>query len=88
MDVITYNLKPFEEVFKSLEEENHDLEDDEESAPFDLDALNEILNELQYFNINSGQDYVSQIKRVAGLDREAADIALKYLEDAESQFKN
>ena len=65
-----------------------DLEDDEESAPFDLDALNEILNELQYFNINSGQDYVSQIKRVAGLDREAADIALKYLEDAESQFKN
>lgn len=87
MDVITYNLKPFEEVFKNVEEETVDLEEDE-TAPFDLEALNDILNELQYFNINSGQDYVSQIKRVAGLDKTAADIALKYLEDAEAQFTN
>ena len=86
MDVITYDLKPLEEVFTTLEEDPSKDVDDEEEVPFDLEALNEILNELQYFNVNSGQDYVSQIKRVAGIDKTAADIALKYLEDAESQF--
>ncbi len=86
MDVITYDLKPLEEVFTTLEEDPSKDEDDEETVPFDLEALNEILNELQYFNVNSGQDYVSQIKRVAGLDKTAADIALKYLENAESEF--
>ena len=86
MDLINYELKPLEEVFTTLEEDPTKGIDDEESVPFDLETLNEILNELQYFNVNSGQDYVSQIKRVAGLDKKAADIALKYLEDAEAQF--
>ena len=86
MDVITYELKPLEEIFTTLEEDPSKEEDDEETVPFDLEALNEILNELQYFNVNSGQDYVSQIKRVAGIDKTAADIALKYLENAESEF--
>lgn len=86
MDVITYDLKPLDEVFTTLEEDPSKEEDDEETVPFDLEALNEILNELQYFNVNSGQDYVSQIKRVAGIDKTAADIALKYLENAESEF--
>ena len=86
MNVITYNLKPFDEVFRNLNEQTEE-EMEEETAPFDLDALNEILNELQMFNLNSGQDYVSQIKRVAGIDTVAADIALKYLEIAESEFK-
>lgn len=85
LDLFEYQLKPFDEVFKDIVEEDNIL-DDEESVPFDLEALNDILNELQYFNINSGQDYVSQIKRVAGLDKVAADIALKYLEDAEAEF--
>lgn len=86
MNVITYNLKPFDEVFRNLNEQTEE-EMEEETAPFDLDALNEILNELQMFNLNSGQDYVSQIKRVAGIDTVAAEIALKYLEIAESEFK-
>ena len=86
MDVITYDLKPLEEVFTTLEEDPSKDMDDEETVPFDLEALNEILNELQYFNVNSGQDYVSQIKRVAGLDKAAADMALRYLEDAEALF--
>lgn len=86
IDLISYDLKPLDEVFTTLEEDPTKNIDDEESTPFDLETLNEILNELQYFNVNSGQDYVSQIKRVAGLDKTAADIALKYLEDAEAQF--
>lgn len=88
MDLINYELKPLEEVFTTLEEDPTKDVDDSEEVPFDLEALNDILNELQYFNVNSGQDYVSQIKRVAGLDKSAADIALKYLEDAEAQFKS
>ena len=85
IDILSYNLKPVNEVFREIVEET-EIEDDSETVPFDLDALNEILNELQHFNIHSGQDYVTQIKRVAGLDKSAADIALKYLEEAESQF--
>lgn len=87
MNVIDYELKPFEEVFLKLKDEETDSYD-EDVAPFDLAALNEILNELQYFNLNSGQDYASQIKRFAGIDTTAADIALKYLEEAEAEFKN
>lgn len=86
MDVITFDLKPLEEVFTTLEEDPSKDEEDEETVPFDLEALNEILNELEYFNVNSGLDYDSQIRRFAGLDKVAADIALKYLENAESQF--
>ncbi len=86
IDLTEFPLKPLEEVFTTLEEDPVKAMEDEETVPFDLETLNEILNELQYFNVNSGQDYVSQIKRVAGIDKVAADIALKYLEDAESQF--
>lgn len=86
MDVITFDLKPLEEVFTTLDEDPSIDEENEETVPFDLEALNEILNELEYFNVNSGLDYDSQIRRFAGLDKVAADIALEYLERAESQF--
>lgn len=86
MDVITFDLKPLEEVFTTLDEDPTKDIDDEETVPFDLEALNEILNELEYFNVNSGLDYDSQIRRFAGLDKVAADIALGYLERAEAQF--
>ena len=86
MDVITFDLKPLEEVFTTLDEDPSIDEENEETIPFDLEALNEILNELEYFNVNSGLDYDSQIRRFAGLDKVAADIALEYLERAESQF--
>lgn len=86
MDVITFDLKPLEEVFTTLDEDPSIDKENEETVPFDLEALNEILNELEYFNVNSGLDYDSQIRRFAGLDKVAADIALEYLERAESQF--
>ena len=86
MDVITFDLKPLEEVFTTLDEDPSIDEENEETVPFDLEALNEILNELEYFNVNSGLDYDSQIRRFAGLDKVAADIALGYLERAEAQF--
>lgn len=85
IDTITYNLPPYEEVFNDLVDEDM-LVDVEDVAPFDVAELNDILGSLQNFNLNSGQDYVSQIKRVAGLDEKAASIALKYLENAEAQF--
>ena len=51
-----------------------------------MDSIGDILGQLQYYGINEGKDYVSQIKKVAGLDKPAADIALKYIEDAEAEF--
>lgn len=85
IDTITYNLKPLEEVFLELKDSDSVVEEDDAEI-LDVEGLNEVLSDLQNFNINSGQDYVSQIKRVAGLDNVAANIALQYLEDAEAQF--
>ena len=80
MDLITYKLKPIKDVFVELKEDDNDDILDDETVPFDLDTLNDILSELSLFNVNAGQDYTSQIKV-------AADIALNYLEKAESEFK-
>lgn len=87
MDVITYKLKPISEVFvESAEDDIVDYEDGEVTT-FDLETMNQILSELSLFNVNAGKDYTSQIKRMAGLDKVAADIALDYLEKIEAEFK-
>jgi predicted phosphodiesterase len=85
-DYIRYKLKPYEEIFNEVIQEADMLGEDAETLPFDMDSIGDILGQLQYYGINDGKDYVSQIKKVAGLDKPAADIALKYIEDAEAEF--
>ena len=86
-DMITYNLKPLDEVFvKTFDEAEEELEEMRET--FDVEALAEILAELKTFHISGGMDYHSQISKVAGIDKEAASLALTYLEQVESEFKN
>ena len=89
MDTITYTLKPLDEVFTSLEE-NPQADDslDDLETEFDMEALSEILSQLDGYNLNVGGDYITQIKRVAGLDYKARDIAIEYLEKAEAAFKS
>ncbi len=86
LNTIKYDLKPIDEVFNLSEEKSSLL--DEVDETFNLESLNDILEELKQFNLNNGVDYTSQIKRVAGLDSEASDMALHYLEEAEATFKN
>ncbi len=89
-DVVKFQLKPIEETFtKVIDDKKDDENIDEATLPlFDIEALAEVLEELQYYNISGGQDYHSQITRVAGIDKVAADIALDYLQKVESEFKN
>lgn len=86
-DMITYDLKPIDEVFETTFDEV-ELEVEEMKETFDIEALAQILEELKTFNISGGMDYHSQIRQVAGIDKEAADLALKYLDIVESEFKN
>ena len=86
-DMVTYVLKPVEEVFvTTFDEAEEEMEEMRET--FDIEALSQILEELKTFNISGGMDYHSQIKQVAGIDREASDLALKYLEVIEEEFKS
>ena len=83
LDFIKYDLKPFKEIFKEEIAE-------EESGIGNLDdirKLSETFDFMQNYDLNSGLDYVSQIKKIAGLDLAAANLALKYVEEAEAQFK-
>ena len=87
LDTITYNLKPLEEVFTSLEENpSDDMTMDDLETEFDMEALSEVLSQLEGYNLNAGKDYITQIKRVAGIDYKARDIAIDYLEKAEATF--
>lgn len=87
-NTLQYKLKPINEVFVSTYDDIKEVEDDTETEPsIDLDALSAILEELQYYNISGGKDYNSQIMRVAGLDKVAAELALSYIERVESSFK-
>lgn len=88
-DIVTFKLKPVSEIFTSTFDDKKEDDSDEETSPaFDIEALAKVLDELQYYNISGGQDYHSQIMRVAGIDKSAADIALEYLSRVESEFKN
>lgn len=85
IEVLNYDLKPFEEIFKEeiSEEEQSNLEN-----LLDIQRLSETFDVMHNYNLNSGLDYVSQIKKVAGLDLAAANIALKYVEEAEAKFSS
>lgn len=86
-DMITYDLKPIDEVFVTTFDEA-EAEVEEMKETFDIEALSQILEELKTFNISGGMDYHSQIKQVAGIDKEASNLALKYLDLVEEEFKN
>lgn len=84
----TFDLKPYDEIFQStFEDMKQDIdEDDEEVSRLDIDELSNILDELQRYNITGGFDYKSQVMRVAGLDKEASDLALSYIELVETEL--
>lgn len=84
-----FNLKPHTEIFALTYD---DITGEEDDGVLDVPILNveelsKILSELQTYNIGGASDYRSQIMRVAGLDKEAAELAVSYLEKVEGEKK-
>lgn len=89
LDQIIFNLTPATELFASTFDDIQEVdEEDLYSNLINIEELSSILEELQQYNIGANKDYRSQIKRVAGLDKEAADMALEYIEKVEGEFAN
>lgn len=84
-EVVVYDLKPVSEVFTTTFDEV-EVKDGTEPI-FDIEALTDVLNELNKYNIGTGQEYEIQVQRVAGLDKVGADLAMKYIEQVQNEFK-
>lgn len=87
-DTIVYDLKPIEEVF-NVDAPDEDEDVDETGVPegFDFEKLNEVLSELSRYNMNTTRDYEQQIRSIAGVNTNARDIAIDYLQKAEAAFE-
>ena len=53
----------------------------------DLELLTKILDELSPVMMGSHLDYKEQVRRLAGTDQAAAEIAISYLDVADEQAK-
>lgn len=85
---VEFKLRPVEDVFQSTFD---DIEEDEEvigDAPvINIEQLSEILEELKNYNILGETDYKTQIIKLGGIDKEAVDLALHYIELVEGEMK-
>lgn len=86
---VTFNLTPANELFKDTYDDSDDEVGDliDDNPMVNIEELSKILSELQTYNIGGGGDYKSQIMRVAGIDKEAAELALSYVEKVEMELK-
>lgn len=89
VDIIRHKLKPVEEVFQlvydDIEEDPEDL--GEESHTFNIEHLAQILEELKSYNLLGETDYKTQIVRLGGIDKDAVDLALQYIETVEGEMR-
>lgn len=86
MGAIKFILPPEEEVFTDVIED-YDITE-EELGELNVEELTKILDELTQFNIDGSKDIKSQVIRFAGVDKEACDLALSYLDKAGYESKN
>jgi len=88
LEQVVFNLRPCSEIFSNTFDDMGDSEKVNLDNPIiNIEELSKVLSELQMYNIGGGSDYKSQIMRVAGIDREAADVALEYLRKVEVELK-
>ena len=89
--VNTMKLKPCDEIFtqKALElNEGTDTDDILSNEPVvDIETLTKILDELSPALMGSEYDYRTQIKKLAGVDKAAAEMAIHYIDLADEQAK-
>ena len=81
-------LSPLESLFVSTyDDDMTDFDSMLDNPSIDIDGLAEILSELSKYALPGLEDYKSQLRRLAGVDTEAANLAIKFLEEAESVLK-
>ncbi len=78
-----FNLKPSSELFRKTFDDISE-EEIEQMPSINVEELSAILKELQTYSFIGNVDYKNQIVRLGGLDKEASDLALKYIEEAEN----
>lgn len=87
LETVEYNLTPAEELFSQTYDDVAETEDDIYENVINIEELSAVLDELQQYNLCGEGDYKSQIKKLAGIDKEAADLALEYVEKVEEEIK-
>lgn len=73
------------EIFleRILEEDTEETSVVENTPVVDIELLTQILDELSPAMMGSNIDYKEQVRRLAGVDKEAAEIAISYLDKAD-----
>ena len=82
VSVKTLMLPPIDDLLVSKTEDNSDTQQDTGIPVVDIETLKEILSAVGDIS-GTEEEYRSQIKRLAGADTAAADMALKYIEYAD-----
>jgi hypothetical protein len=84
---IEFLLRDVSEIFQSTFE---DIEEDElidDIPAFNIEQLSAILDELKNYNILGESDYKSQVVKLGGIDKDAVELALFYIEKVEGEMK-
>lgn len=89
LDLSIVNLKPCDEIFNPVvARDTEEYEDVLEDKPVvDIELLTKILDELSPALMSSEYDYRTQIKKMAGIDTEAAELAISYIDKADEMCK-
>ena len=83
--IVTFNLQPKAELLKETIADGtiQGIDENEENIT-NIEDLERILNDLNNFQIGGTGSYKEQLERLAGLNKPAADLAMKYIEKAEA----
>lgn len=88
-DLKVIALRPCEEIFTSQALSNDKTDEDvlEDAQVVDIELLTQILDELSPALMGSEFDYRTQVRKMAGIDKDAAEMAIKYLDKADELAK-
>lgn len=87
LDTFEYQLTPASELFVNTFDDIEEDEDDVYKSVINIEELTAVLDELQQYNLCGDGDYRNQIRQLAGIDKEAADMALDYISKVEEELK-
>lgn len=84
---VIFELKDGNTIFQSTHEDIREDEEFSDAPMFDIEQLSEILQQLNDYNIMGEGDTKEQIIKFGGIDHDAVNLALEYLERVEAEMK-
>jgi predicted phosphodiesterase len=86
---IEFPLRPSHEIFQATFEDysENDVVIGEDGPTFNIEDLRTIMEDLKNYNIMGEADYKTHIQNMGGIDKEAVDLALEYVEMVEGEFR-